>query len=107
MRWPRESVSQLWIGPGVAGHAARSGNVALQRVVHHHTVGVEEPSQSADGAFHALDPTTGKAVAIALVVERNHFVVKRPQQIFAVTSVVDVDVGVSSTGADREPVHAV
>jgi len=33
---------QIW--PHIAGRAARRGNVAIQRVIHHHAIGIEPPS---------------------------------------------------------------
>src|SRR5208282_3572999 len=62
---------QFW--PEVACGAAGSWNVALERVIHHHAIGIEAPAKGADGALHALDPAAWKAVAIALIVERDHF----------------------------------
>ena len=35
---------QLRIGPHFTGSASRGGNVAFQRVIHHHAIGVETPA---------------------------------------------------------------
>ena len=58
----------------VAARAAGGGNVALEHVVHHHAVGAEAPAERADGALHPRDPVARQAVAIAVVVERDHLV---------------------------------
>ena len=60
-------------GARVAGCSSGRRNVTFERVVHHHAVRIETPAERANGALHAFDPTTRQAVAIALVVERNHF----------------------------------
>src|SRR5215469_17213860 len=38
--------------PSAAGH------VTFQGVVHYHAVGIEAPAQGAEGALHALNPST-------------------------------------------------
>jgi hypothetical protein len=53
----------------LAGGTACCGDVAVAGVVHDHAVGVEAPAEGTDGALHALDPSAGEAVLIALVVE--------------------------------------
>src|SRR5208282_2393342 len=95
--------SQLEVTRGAAG----CWNVALQRVIHHHAIGVEAPAQRADGAFHALDPSARKAVAITLIVERNHLFAKHSQQVVPIAGVVNIHVGVSSAASDGETVQPV
>src|SRR5208283_3456340 len=72
-----------------------------------HAIGVEAPAEGADGTLHALDPAARKAVAIALIVERDHFITKNSQQVIPVASVVNIHVGVSSAFSDGEAVQAV
>jgi len=40
----------------IGGSAACRRNVALERVIHYHAVGVEAPAERTYGPFHALDP---------------------------------------------------
>src|SRR5208283_5873809 len=61
----------------------------------------------ADGALHALDPAARQAVAIALIVKRDHFVTKNPDQVIPVAGVVNIHVGVRSALSDSEAVQAV
>ena len=93
--------------PEVARGATGRRNVALGRVIHHHAIGVEAPAEGADGALHALDPAARKAVAIALIVERDHFVTKNPYQVFPIAGVVNIHVGVRSAASDGEAVQTV
>src|SRR5208282_569155 len=90
-----------------AGGAPRRGDVALLRVIHHHSVCVEAPTQSANGALHALDPASREAVAIALVEERNQFVPQHAIQILAIAGVMYIHVGVGSSCANRKSVEAI
>src|SRR5208283_3469729 len=86
---------------------ARGGYVALERVVHHHPVGVKSPSEGADGALHALDPAVRQAVAVTLVVKRNNLFPKHPIQVLAVAGVVQTQVGMGPARADGESIQAV
>jgi hypothetical protein len=43
-------------------------NVALQRVIHHHAIGVEPPAQRTDGTLHPLDPPSWQSIAVAQIV---------------------------------------
>jgi hypothetical protein len=89
--------------PNLARSSARRGNVALQRVIHHHAVGVEAPAQRANRPLHALDPAPRQPVAVAVVVERNHFVVQNAIEVFAVAAVVHIHVGVGSAPPMAKP----
>src|SRR6266496_4737818 len=60
----------------VARRAARGGDVAFQRVIHHHAISIEAPAERPNGSLHAFDPATRQAVAVALIVERNHLFAK-------------------------------
>src|SRR5260370_30711353 len=93
--------------PRVARRAAGCWNVALERIVHHHAIRVKAPAQRPDGPLHALDPATRQAVAIALIVQRNHFFTKNSHQVFAVARVVNIHFGMSSAVSDGEAVQAV
>src|SRR5258708_38918153 len=81
--------------PRVARRAAGCRNIALERVVHHHAIRVKAPAERPDGPLHALDPATRQAVAIALIVQRNHFFTKNSHQVFAVAGVVNIHLGMS------------
>ena len=59
---------------GRARRAAGRRNIAVQRVVHDHAIGVETPTECSNGAFHPFDPSARQPIMIALVVERNDFV---------------------------------
>src|ERR1700728_1432098 len=103
-----ESVSaELYRRTHVAGRAAGGRHVTLPRVIHHHAVGVEAPAERADGALHAPDPPAGQAVAIALVVERNYFVMQGTVEVFTVARIVNVHVRMRAAGADGESVEAI
>src|ERR1700730_17736848 len=91
----------------IAGHASSRRYIAFQGVIHHHAIGVEAPAQGPDGALHALDPAAREAVAVAVVVERNHFFAQDAVQIFSIAIVVNAHVGMSSAGSDGESVQAV
>src|SRR5580704_9231751 len=67
------SMRPLPTGPDLAGCSAGGRDVTLLRVIHHHAIGVKAPAECADGALHPLDPAPRKAVAVALVVQRDHF----------------------------------
>ena len=84
--------------------AARRRDVAFHRVVHHHAVGIEPPAERADGSLHALDPAARQTVAVALIVERDHFFPENPVQIFSVARVMNIHVRVGSAGSNREPI---
>ena len=56
------SLPCLRTGAHVAGGSAGRRDVALRGVIHDHAVGVEAPSEGADGALHALDPAARQAV---------------------------------------------
>src|SRR2546426_3067263 len=58
----------------VAARAAGGRDVGVAHVIHHHAVGAEAPSERPDGALHPRDPLTRKAIPIAVVIERDHFV---------------------------------
>src|ERR1035437_9489956 len=98
---------QLAGGADFAAGASGGGDVALEGVVHDHAVGGEAPAEGADGALHALDPATREAVLVALVEERDEFVVEDAVEVLAVAGVVDVVVGVDAALADGEAVEAV
>src|SRR5678815_5380534 len=55
-------------GPHVAGSPTRSRDIALERVVHHHSVGVEAPAQGSDGSFHPSNPAARQPVLVPLIV---------------------------------------
>src|SRR5882762_4402949 len=93
--------------PGVARRAAGGRNIALERVIHHHAIRIETPAEGADGTLHALDPAARQAVAIALIVQRDHFFTKNSHQVFPVARVVNIHFGVSSAVSDGEAVQAV
>src|SRR5215469_16746603 len=104
---PRPALRALPLWPDIAGGASGRGDVALQRVIHHHAIGVEAPAQGADGTLHAPDPATRKAVTVALVEQGNHLVVQGAVEILAITGVMHAHVGVSAAIADGEAIHAV
>src|ERR1700691_4130701 len=91
----------------IARSATRRRDVAIECVIHHHAVSVEAPAESANGTLHAFDPATRKPVAIALVVERNHFFAKHSHHVVSIASVMNVHIGVSSAVANGEAVQAV
>src|SRR5205807_815016 len=93
--------------PHVARGAARGRNVTLLGVIHDHTVGVKAPAQGSDGALHALDPAPRKSITIAMVIKRDHFFAKRPQQVFSIAGVVNIQIGMRPASANGKPVHAV
>src|SRR5690349_15267239 len=76
-------------------------------MIHDHAVGVESPAKSANRSLHALDPSSGQAVLIALVVERNDCLAQDSVEIFSVTLIVNVHSRVGSAGADCEAIQAV
>ena len=90
-----------------AGSSSGGRNIALARVVHHHAIGVETPAESANRSFHSFDPAAGKAVDIAFVVKRDHFVAKNTIEILAIASIVYVYIRMSAAGADGEAVQPV
>src|SRR5277367_419935 len=67
-------------------------DVTLQRVIHDHAIGIEAPSQRADGPLHALDPSPRQAVLVTLIVKRNEFVTKHAVQVVAVTAVMHIHI---------------
>src|ERR1700730_2656050 len=91
----------------IAGHASSRRYIAFQGIIHHHAIGVEAPAQGPDGALHALDPAAREAVAVAVVVERNHFFAQHAVQIVSIAIIVNAHVGMSSAGSDGESVQAV
>src|ERR1700683_1737457 len=96
-----ESVcAELYRRTHVARGPAGGRHVTLPRVIHDHAVGVEAPAERADGALHAPDPAAGQAVAVALVVERNDFVMQRTVKVFAVARIVNVHVRMRAAGCD-------
>ena len=106
-RGVRPYTSGLRVRTHVAGGAPGCRDVALRGVIHDHAIGVETPAQGADGAFHALDPAPGQAVAITVVVQGDDFVLEGPEQILSVAGIVNAHVGVSSPAADGEAIDAV
>ena len=95
-------------GSHVARCASGRGNIAFQRVVHHHAIGIEAPAKRADGSLHALDPAARQTVAITLVVQRNHFFAQRPVANPPPSRVSWTShVGVRSARPDGESIHAV
>src|ERR1700733_12736500 len=93
--------------PHVTGCASSCGDVAFQRVIHAHAMGVEAPAESADSSLHALDPAARQTVTITLVVEGNHFFAQRPAQILGIARVMDIYVGVRPARPNSKSVHAV
>src|SRR5260370_40395220 len=91
----------------ITGRSPRCRNVALLRVIHHHAVCIEAPSQSADRSLHALDPATRKAVAIPLVIEWNDFFAESSHQVFSIAGIVDAHIGMCSAGSNGEAIHAI
>src|ERR1700692_2434740 len=85
--------AQSTCGSHIAGGAAGGWNVTFHRVVHHHAVGVESPSECADGALHALDPASRQAVPIAMIEKRNNFLAQNAIQILSIALIVHVHVG--------------
>src|ERR1700686_2268075 len=80
--------------------AARGRDIAFHRVVHYHAVGIEAPAERSNGSLHALDPAARQPVAVAMIVERDNFLLKYPVQILSVARVVHAHVRVSSAGSD-------
>src|ERR1700741_2032336 len=107
LKWRFAPIAVSGHGAHVAGRSSRRGYVAFESVIHHHAVGAETPAQSADGALHALDPPSREPIAIAMVVERNHFFAKSTHEIFSVARVMDVHVRMRSADTNGEAVHAV
>src|SRR5438093_6244749 len=80
------------------------GHIAMQRVIHHHAIGIEAPAERADCSLHALDPAARNAVLIALIVERNDFVAKDSIKVAGISSVVNIGPRVSSSVSNGETV---
>src|ERR1017187_3850841 len=74
----------LEVRPRFARCPARCWNIALERVVHHHAIGIEPPAQGTNRPLHAFDPAPRQPVAIAMVVERNHLFAQHAHQVFAI-----------------------
>src|SRR5579875_67273 len=91
----------------VAGGTTGGGQVAALCIVHDHAIGVEAPAKGANGALHALDPAARKAIAIALVEERDHFVAQDAIEVFRVALIVNAHIGVRAAVPDSEAIQAV
>src|SRR5215470_521222 len=89
------------------GRCAGRGNVAVQRVVHHHTIRIETPAERADRSLHALDPTPRNSILIALIIEWNHFIAQDAVEIFGISRIMNIRTRVSPAVSDRETVQTV
>ena len=69
----RKNADSFHSSDGTAGRCSRRGNVALQRVIHHHAVGVKSPTERSNGPLHAFDPAARQSIVVSLVVERDDF----------------------------------
>src|SRR4051794_34128131 len=104
----RESVLSPLTGPAHIARSAASGrNVALERVIHNHAIGVEPPAQGPDRPLHTFDPSARQAVAIALIVERNDFIAQDTVERIPIAPVVNIHIGVRPAGPDREAIRSV
>src|SRR5271154_5584334 len=90
-----------------ARRASGRRNVTLQRVIHHHAIGIEPPAQRPDGPLHAFDPSPRQAVLVTLIVERNKFVTEHAVQVVAVAAVMHIHIRVRSAGTNSEAVETV
>ena len=87
--------------------AAGGDQVALAHVVLHHAMGAEPRRECGDRFDHHLDPVPRQAVGVAVVVERDHFVAERVDEVVRVAGVGDFVIDVLPAVADREAVLAV
>src|ERR1039458_1239419 len=87
--------------PNFTRRSSCRGDITFQCVIHDHSIGIEAPTQRTDGALHALDPSSRKPVAVPLIVEWNQFVAEDAVEIFAVTAIMHIQVGVCPVSAYR------
>src|SRR5688572_5365093 len=90
-----------------AGRTASGGDVAAESIVFDHAIGVESPAQRADSPLHELEPAARQAIAIALVIKRNHRVAQNAVEVLRVAAVMHTHVRVGAAGSDGESVQAV
>src|SRR6267154_486564 len=93
--------------PDIARSSSGGSNVTLERVIHHHAVGVESPAESPDRTLHALDPFARQTVGIASIVERDNLFEQHAKQILAIARVMNSRVRMRAAFADAESVQSV
>ena len=86
----------------VAGRSPRCRYVTLERIIHHHAVGIKSPSEGANGALHTLDPAVRQAVAVPLVVKGNNLFLQDAIQILAIAELVASGDSVASHRVPRQ-----